>query len=76
MAVCHAERREASRILTGLETLRSTQRDNAHNLSGFGMRTIFRKFDSDSPVVFSLIHTSCGFVTVIGLVPGIFKEVL
>jgi hypothetical protein len=37
MAVGHAERRDASRILTGLETLRDAQGDHAHGFSGCGI---------------------------------------
>jgi len=31
MALCHAKRRDASRLLTGLETLRRAQGDHAHD---------------------------------------------
>jgi len=39
MAVGHAERRDASRRLTGLKTLSWAQGDNTHGLSGCGMRS-------------------------------------
>jgi hypothetical protein len=38
MGVCHAERSEASRILTGLETLGWAHGDHAHGVSGSGTR--------------------------------------
>jgi len=37
MAVCPAERRDASRLLTGLKTRRWAQGDHAHGLSGCGI---------------------------------------
>jgi hypothetical protein len=37
MAVCHAERRDASRQLPGLETLHSTQGDMGYRSGSFGM---------------------------------------